>query len=68
MPSVKLAIGIGGGIDSFAYPYLRGPLFMRKIGLEWFWRLLVQPWRMPRIFRATIIFPIKAIIEKFKNK
>lgn len=67
MPFVKLAIGIGGGIDSFAHPYLRGPLFMRKIGLEWFWRLLVQPWRFPRIFRATIIFPIKAILEKIKK-
>lgn len=68
MPSVKLAIGIGGGIDSFAHPYLRGPLFMRKIGLEWFWRLLVEPWRLPRIFRATIIFPIKAIKEKMLFK
>jgi N-acetylglucosaminyldiphosphoundecaprenol N-acetyl-beta-D-mannosaminyltransferase len=46
--NVKLAMGIGGALDQIAKPWLRAPQFMRQVGLEWLWRLLMQPWRIKR--------------------
>lgn len=57
IPSVKFAVGVGGAFDFISGKVWRAPKFMRKIGLEWFWRLLTQPWRVKRIFNAIIIFP-----------
>lgn len=45
---VKLAMGVGGALDQIARPWLRAPLFIRQIGLEWLYRLAVQPWRLKR--------------------
>jgi N-acetylglucosaminyldiphosphoundecaprenol N-acetyl-beta-D-mannosaminyltransferase len=65
IPSVKIAMGVGGAFDFIAGMVSRAPVWMRKIGLEWFWRLLKQPWRIKRIFNAIIVFPIQVI---FNNK
>ena len=51
--SVKLVIGVGGTFDYIAGKRLAPPKFVRKIGLEWLWRLITQPWRLKRIFNAT---------------
>jgi len=63
MPSVKIAIGVGGAFDFLAGKYKRAPLWMRKIGLEWLFRLIQQPSRIKRIYNATIKFPL-TIIKK----
>ncbi len=46
--NVKLAMGVGGALDQIAKPWLRAPVFLRSLGLEWFYRLIVQPWRLKR--------------------
>lgn len=56
LPSVKLAIGVGGTFDFISGLVRRAPRFMRALGFEWLWRLLIQPWRFRRIFNATIKF------------
>lgn len=56
MPSVKIAMGIGGAFDFISGKIKRAPRWMRKIGLEWLWRLFMQPWRWKRILTATIKF------------
>lgn len=56
LESVKLAIGIGGAFDFISGNVKRAPLWMRKLGLEWLYRLFKQPWRIKRIFKATIVF------------
>ena len=56
LPSVKIAVGVGGAFDYVAGRVRRAPKWMRKIGLEWFYRLLRQPWRVKRIYKATIKF------------
>ena len=63
-PRVRLAIGIGGTLDFWTKKKKRAPKIIQKIGLEWLWRLAVQPDRFKRILRATIIFPILAIFNK----
>ncbi|HVY68179.1 MAG TPA: WecB/TagA/CpsF family glycosyltransferase [Patescibacteria group bacterium] len=50
---VKLAIGLGGTFDYLAGRAAAPPRALRRIGLEWLWRLLTQPWRLKRIWQAT---------------
>jgi len=52
----KLVIGAGGAIDFLTGAKKRAPGFFRKIGLEWLWRLIIQPSRIKRIWRATFGF------------
>jgi len=67
LPSVKLALGIGGTFDFITGKIKRAPRWLRQIGLEWFWRLLKQPRRYKRIYNATIIFLGKVIRARFIN-
>jgi len=53
MPSVKLAIGVGGAFDFISGRVKRAPKFTQKIYLEWLWRLIVQPQRINRIFKGV---------------
>lgn len=61
LPSVKLAIGVGGAVDMISGKLPRAPKIMRKIGLEWMWRLLLEPRRIKRVFNAIIVFPYLAV-------
>jgi N-acetylglucosaminyldiphosphoundecaprenol N-acetyl-beta-D-mannosaminyltransferase len=56
LPKVKLFAGIGGSIDFMSGVQKRAPLVFRKLGLEWLWRLFLEPKRIVRISRATIVF------------
>lgn len=56
LPSVKIAMGVGGSFDFISGKVKRAPKWMRKLGLEWLYRLFRQPSRLPRIFKATILF------------
>lgn len=57
IPLVKVAIGIGGAFDFVAKKKKRAPKWLRKIGLEWLYRLIQEPSRIKRIYNATIKFP-----------
>ena len=61
---VRLAIGIGGGLDYLTGKIPRAPRCMRAMGLEWFWRLMRQPKRVGRIWRATVVFLLRRILDK----
>lgn len=56
LPTVRLAIGVGGAFDVISGKIARAPRRMREAGLEWLWRLIRQPWRIRRIYNATIKF------------
>lgn len=45
---VKVAMGVGGAFDYISGKVPRAPKWMRNIGLEWLFRLIVQPWRIKR--------------------
>lgn len=47
--NVSVAIGVGGSFDYVAGKARRAPLWMRERGLDWLWRLLMQPWRWKRM-------------------
>jgi N-acetylglucosaminyldiphosphoundecaprenol N-acetyl-beta-D-mannosaminyltransferase len=63
-PSVKVAMGIGGAFDFIAGDIKRAPVWLRKIHLEWFWRLILQPQRIGRILTAVILFPALVVGER----
>jgi exopolysaccharide biosynthesis WecB/TagA/CpsF family protein len=48
---VKMAMGIGGAFDFIAGVVPRAPLWMQRMGLEWLFRLYLQPWRIRRMLR-----------------
>lgn len=58
VPNARIVIGVGGAFDALSRSVRRAPLMFRRFGFEWFWRLVMEPWRFRRIFRAVILFPI----------
>ncbi|MBI4032440.1 WecB/TagA/CpsF family glycosyltransferase [Candidatus Berkelbacteria bacterium] len=54
---VPVMIGVGGTFDFLAGAVQRAPGWLRTLGLEWLWRLFIEPWRWRRILTAVIIFP-----------
>jgi N-acetylglucosaminyldiphosphoundecaprenol N-acetyl-beta-D-mannosaminyltransferase len=46
---VPVSMGVGGSFDYVAGRAVRAPLWMRKAGLDWLWRLVHQPWRWRRM-------------------
>lgn len=57
-----VTIGVGGSFDFIAGSAKRAPKLVQKIGLEWLWRLILQPWRIKRI----LVLPKFAILSLFK--
>ena len=55
---IKIAMGIGGAFDFISEKKKRAPGFLRAIGLEWLFRVIIEPKRINRIFNATIKFPL----------
>ena len=46
--NVPVMIGVGGALDFVAGVTRRAPAWMRRLGVEWLYRLLSQPWRWRR--------------------
>lgn len=61
LPNTKLAIGVGGTFDFWSGQATRAPEWMRFLGLEWLFRLFVEPKRWKRIWNAVVVFPIQFI-------
>lgn len=64
---VDVAAGQGGTLDYEAGRIKRAPRVIQKIGMEWFWRLILEPTRIIRM-RVLPIFLIKLIFKKDKSK
>lgn len=62
--NVGLAFGVGGSFDIVAGKTRRAPLWMQKMGLEWFYRFLEEPRRM---FKRYLIGNIRflLLVSKF---
>lgn len=68
LPTVKIAMGVGGAFDFLSGKIKRAPKFIRKMGFEWLWRLVLEPKRLPRILKAVIVFPFLVLIFKLRLK
>lgn len=64
---IPVAIGVGGAFDYFSGAIPRAPKILRELGLEWLFRLIVQPSRLKRIFTAVVVFPLLYTFSKKKT-
>jgi N-acetylglucosaminyldiphosphoundecaprenol N-acetyl-beta-D-mannosaminyltransferase len=58
---VSVIIGVGGSFDVIAGYVKRAPLWMQKIGMEWFWRFLMEPrkmWKRYLVNNSLFIFRV----------
>lgn len=67
-PSVKAAVGVGGTLDYWSGAKKRAPVWVRKMGFEWFYRLIREPRRWKRIFDALFVFPIIFTYDMISQK
>jgi len=56
-PTLRIGIGLGGALDVWAGDLRRAPLPFRRCGLEWLWRIVREPKRIPRFLGNLIGFP-----------
>lgn len=63
-----VAMGVGGSFDYITGNLQRAPVWMRRIGVEWLYRLFQQPHRWRRIINAVIIFPIMVVCNHKNSK
>jgi N-acetylglucosaminyldiphosphoundecaprenol N-acetyl-beta-D-mannosaminyltransferase len=54
---VAVAIGVGGAFDYLTGRVPRAPMWMRRAGMEWLFRLGLQPWRI----RRMAVLPVYAL-------
>lgn len=64
---VKVAMGVGGAFDYISGNIPRAPKFIQNLGLEWLFRLIIQPWRWKRQL-ALLEFGYLVIKEVFKTR
>lgn len=63
LPSVRIAMGVGGTLDFIAGIQKRAPKFVRAVGLEWLWRFIRESKRWRRMWNAVVIFPIFILLH-----
>lgn len=62
---VSVAMGVGGLFDFYSGNISRAPKLLRKMGMEWIWRLLMEPRRMwRRYILGNFIFLFEVVKEK----
>ncbi len=57
-----VGIGVGGAFDYLTGVVRRAPLLVRRLGLEWLYRLGRQPWR----WRRQLALPLFALLVLFR--
>lgn len=62
--NAKLVLGVGAQFDFWSGRVSRAPLLLRKAGLEWIWRLAIEPRRMARRYLVgNVTFLLRAANE-----
>lgn len=62
-----VGMGVGGALDFIAGVAIRAPLWMRRLGLEWLYRLWREPWRWRRML-ALPQFAVLVLWERLTSK
>jgi N-acetylglucosaminyldiphosphoundecaprenol N-acetyl-beta-D-mannosaminyltransferase len=64
---VAVAVGVGSALDILAGKTPRAPRCMQKFGLEWFWRVILEPKRLIKRYVGDAHFLIKNFSVILKN-
>jgi len=68
MMQFGVAMGVGGTLDYLSGRVRRAPEWLRRVGLEWLFRLIVEPRRWRRIVKAVLVFPWMVMRESVKKR
>ena len=61
---IPLSIGVGASLDFITGKQKRAPMWMRKSGLEWFWRMSSSPSRLVARYRKDFVFLLNASLRQ----
>lgn len=67
LPEVKILMGLGGSLDVWAGAVTRAPHLLSTVGLEWLWRMILEPRRLFGI-PDILLFLLAAAREGCDNK
>lgn len=62
-----VAIGVGGSFDVISGDLRRAPVIMQRCGIEWLFRLCLEPSRIKRMAKIPL-FVLKVLREKWNNE
>jgi N-acetylglucosaminyldiphosphoundecaprenol N-acetyl-beta-D-mannosaminyltransferase len=65
---VPFVMGVGGSFDVVAGVTRRAPQLLRRIGFEWFWRLLQEPRRMWRRYLVDDMAFIRLVTRELMRR
>ena len=57
-------IGVGGSLDVWSGVRRRAPAWMRRVNLEWLYRITMEPHRIRRIYKTLPLFVVKVLFSK----
>jgi N-acetylglucosaminyldiphosphoundecaprenol N-acetyl-beta-D-mannosaminyltransferase len=60
---VRIVVGVGGAFDYWAGEAIRPPAVIQKLGLEWLFRLIREPWR----WRRQLVLPGFAVLATIEG-
>lgn len=63
----SILIGVGGSLDVWTGSKPRAPRWMRNIYLEWLFRLVIDPKRLPRVLSTLPQFALSVLKAKMKS-
>jgi N-acetylglucosaminyldiphosphoundecaprenol N-acetyl-beta-D-mannosaminyltransferase len=63
---IPLSIGVGASLDFITGKQKRAPHWMRKTGLEWFWRMSGSPSRLVARYGKDFVFLMKASLRQVR--
>jgi len=62
-----ITIGLGGSFDIWSSSKKRSPQILRKLNLEWLWRVILEPSRTKRLLKMFFFFLIFSFSSLRKN-
>jgi len=63
--NVPIILGVGGSFDVLAGFVRRAPLWMQKIGMEWFWRVMMEPRKLFKRHLVVNTLFIRAVWREY---
>jgi len=64
-PRLPVSIGVGGSLDFIAGVQVRAPKAIQSVGLEWLWRLALQPRRLFGRYAGDFLFLVTMLLRLF---
>ncbi len=56
-------VGVGGSLDVWSGLTQRAPSLMRRLNLEWMYRITSEPWRIKRTYKTLPLFVVKVLLS-----